>query len=113
MSKKKAAASKESMALALDGDMTIQRIAEIKTQLVETLNGTDSLVLNLKKVTRVDLTFLQLLCSAHRTAHQARKTLELAEVPELVDIAVTTAGFVRENMACGQECSEICLWKES
>lgn len=113
MSKKKAATNKESVALALDGDLTIQGIAELKAQLVETLSGTDSLVLNLKDVAKVDLTFLQLLCSTHRTAHQGGKTLELHEVPELVDAAVTMAGFVRENMACGQECSESCLWKES
>lgn len=113
MSKKKDAGTEKSVELALDGALTIQRIAELKTQLAEALNGTDGLVLNLKDVDRVDLTFLQLLCSAHRAAHQASKFMTLVEVSEAVDNAVTTAGFVRENMACGQECSDSCLWMES
>jgi len=113
MTKKKAAGTKKSVELALDGDLTIQSIAELKTQLGEALDGTKSLVLNLKNVGRVDLTFLQLLCSAHRTAHRSGKLMQLIEVPEAVDSAVLTAGFVRENMACGQECADSCLWKES
>lgn len=113
MSKKASAATQKRADLLFDGEVTIQRVAELKTQLSEALAGTDCLTLNLKDVSRADLTFLQLLCSAHRTAQKAGKEMCLAEIPDAVEKAVADAGFIRENMGCGQECSDNCLWIES
>jgi anti-anti-sigma factor len=112
MTKKKNNAEKKVAALALSGEMTIQRIAEIKKQLSEILAETNELALDLKDVNRADLTFLQLLCSAHRTAQSSGKKIHCSEVSEAVDQAISDAGFVRDNMGCGQDCTDSCLWME-
>lgn len=113
MSKKSKTKAGEIMDVKLEGELTIQRVAELKTCLVAALDDSDGLVIDLKDVGRADLTFLQLLCSAHRTAQRVGKFVKLSEVSEAVDNAVTAAGFLRDNMACGQECSDSCLWMES
>ena len=112
MSKKKTPKTEEYVELALAGEQTIQRIAELKKQLLAALKEQDRMAINLQDVTRADLTFLQLLCSAHRTAQRSGKRLSVANLSAAVVTAVTDAGFVRNNMACGQDCSDTCLWSE-
>ena len=110
---RQAGSSNNSSRLDLNGELTIQRIAELKQQLCSALQDADGLVLNLKEVSRADLTFLQLLCSAHRSAQAAGKFLRCEGVSAAVDKAVSDAGFLRGNMACGQDCSDSCLWIEA
>lgn len=106
------AGKKKGMELAFEGELTIQKVADLKVQLVEALGAHEGLVVNLKDVSRADLTILQLFCSAHRTAQQAGKFFKLTNVSEAVEKAVTDVGFLRDNMACGQECDDSCLWVE-
>lgn len=101
------------MELTFDGELTIHRVAELKTRLAEALQAADGLVIDLGGASRADLAFLQLFCSAHRTAQRAGKFVKLAGMSAAVDTAVTAAGFLRDNMTCGQGCSERCLWMES
>ncbi|HKJ05822.1 MAG TPA: STAS domain-containing protein [Geopsychrobacteraceae bacterium] len=111
MSKK--AGTEKVVELSFEGELTIPKAAELKVQLVEALENSGGVSLNLKNVTQADLTFLQLLCSAHRTAYKAGKVMMLTEVSEAVDREVIAAGFIRDNMSCGQDCSDNCLWLES
>jgi len=99
--------------LSFEGELTIPKVAELKVQLVKALEKSGGMSLNLKNVTRADLTFLQLLCSAHRSAYKAGKVMMLTDVSEAVDSEVIAAGFIRDNMSCGQNCSDSCLWLES
>ena len=113
MSEKAEAKVEKIVELIFDGDLTIQRVAELKTRLVAALDDSDGLVIDLKDAGRADLSVLQLLCSAHRTARGVGKFVKLSMLSEAVDNAVTTAGFLRDNMTCGQECSDGCLWTKS
>ncbi len=54
--------------LFLQGELTVDRMADFKNELQQSLNSTDSLEIDLDQVTKVDLACLQLFCSAHRTA---------------------------------------------
>lgn len=112
MSKNKTAKTDEGTELALSGEQTVQRIGELKKQLLSALEETGRLAINLQDVARADLTFLQLLCSAHRTAQQSGKRMSVINISSAVVTAVTDAGFIRNNMACGQDCSDSCLWSE-
>jgi anti-anti-sigma factor len=112
MSKMADAGKKKGMELAFDGELTIQKVADLKEQLIAALDAQEGLIVNLKDVSKADLTILQLFCSAHRTAQKAGKFFKLINVSEAVDKAVTDVGFLRDNMACGQECDDSCLWVE-
>lgn len=112
MNKKINAGAGKTSELQLSGELTIQQIAEVKAQVCGALADADELVLNLKGVVRADLTFLQLLCSAHRTAQLSGKILCCDEVSQAVNSAISDAGFIRDNMGCGQDCTDSCLWFE-
>lgn len=110
MSTRAQAGVEKIMELTFDGELTIQRVAELKTRLAEALHAADGLVIDLDGASRADLAFLQLFCSAHRTAQRTGKFMKLAGMSEAVDSAVSATGFLRDNMTCGQGCSERCLW---
>ncbi|PLX88202.1 MAG: hypothetical protein C0618_05095 [Desulfuromonas sp.] len=98
------------MELVLKGELTIQQIAELKQQVVDGLAQDQELSLNVGEVTRVDLTFCQLLCSAHRTARNAGRSFRLVNLSTAVDNAINQAGLSRNKVSCEQGCIDSCLW---
>jgi anti-sigma B factor antagonist len=80
--------------LRLDGELTIYRAAELKTLLLEALEGAIALELELSGVTEIDSAGVQLLMLAKRHAQSLGRELRLAghsaavvEVFELFDLA--------------------------
>lgn len=102
--------AEKGMDLTLDGELNIQNVADLKIQLAEALEKCESLSLDLENVSRIDLTTLQLLCSVHRTGWTHGKPVRISKTSDAVESAVDIAGLLRENMKCGQECSDNCLW---
>ena len=58
----------EAYVLKLDGSWTIERAQELKHALVEALKDSDHITIETEGLREVDLSALQLLCSAHRTS---------------------------------------------
>ena len=99
-------------ALRFEGSLTIERAAELKMFLMESLNRMDRLHLVFENVTEVDISFLQLLCSVHRTAVKEKKNLTLdGHRPESLRLSVLEAGFVRQE-GCVLDVQQTCIWKE-
>ena len=86
-------------------EWTVWQAPEIRTALLEQLAAQGPFELDLGEVDEVDLTGLQLLCSAHRTATARGKEFRVTRWSEAFERAVETAGFHRH-----QGCSEGCLW---
>lgn len=53
--------------LELEGELTIETAEELKAVLLQALQGTEELIIDLGKITAADLSCLQLLCSAYRS----------------------------------------------
>ncbi len=86
--------SAETCVLELDGKWTIERASELKNLLLEALKGHDRVLLALDGLEEIDLSCLQLLCSAHRSFLKLDKRLEAREgKPEIFDRVVRDAGF--------------------
>ncbi|MFH0724820.1 MAG: STAS domain-containing protein [Pseudomonadota bacterium] len=84
--------------LTLRGELTIARAEELKAALSESLQGAASVRIQLADVGAVDLSCLQLLCSAHRTAAVLGKSLTLeGEVPPMIRETMKYAGFTRQK----------------
>jgi|Deesub1362A_J573_1020465.scaffolds.fasta_scaffold00073_21 anti-anti-sigma factor len=97
--------------LKATGDLTIERAAELKEVLLRLLGEADNVIFDLKGVNALDLTCLQLMCSAHRTAVMSNKRFTLAETyPEAFKNAVKEAGYYR-HAGCVRG-GEGCLWTE-
>jgi anti-anti-sigma factor len=96
--------------LTLAGELTIERAVELKEALSKSLDEVSQLVLNLEKTAKVDLSALQLLCSAHRTSIRLNKHLSLAgNLSEPFERTVEEAGFFRRK-GCGLSPDKGCLW---
>ncbi len=97
--------------LTLEGDLTIEQAVEIKKALITALGNTDRLIIDLEKVTNIDLTCLQLLCSAHRMSVRQNKRIMLSDKrSEAFGSSCQTAGFQRHT-GCVLDTQETCLWK--
>jgi anti-anti-sigma regulatory factor len=96
--------------LALKGALTIEYATELKSVLLEAIYMKDHLVLSLEEVTEVDLSGLQILCSAHRTSLEQHKQLTLQGArPGSFQQAVKDAGFIR-SVGCHKDPHQKCLW---
>lgn len=97
--------------LVVEGDLTIRHANELKAILMKSLNGLDLLALNFEKATEVDLSCLQLLCSAHRTAVRSGRRLILTrDRSEALKRAIEDAGYSRQR-GCVLDRDSSCFWK--
>lgn len=102
--------SGEKKVMRIEGDLVIQNADKLKQALLKTIQEADHVSVNLDNVTELDLTCLQLLCSAHRTCESTKKRLSLFHpLPEAVHQLIKDTGFYRD-MGCEWNREKSCLW---
>ena len=92
---------KRSGRLVVSGEFTIQNAAEIKLKLLNALDKSDSLILDLTQIDECDFTGIQLFYSLLKSA-ETRKTKITSggEIPDVLKEVIKDSGFVRlENIA--------------
>jgi anti-anti-sigma regulatory factor len=96
--------------ITLDGNLTVNRAEELRMLLIKVLVGADRVHVDFGSVTDVDLSCLQLLCSAHRSASRMKRRLSLSgDWPEPFRQAVEDAGYMR-LAGCHLDTDHSCLW---
>jgi anti-anti-sigma regulatory factor len=102
--------SDETVVLKLKGSWTIERANELKGVLLEILNSCEHMLIELEGLTELDLTTVQLFCSAHRTSLRLGKHLTFHEKKsDTFKRMALDAGFVR-TLGCHKDHDEKCLW---
>jgi len=92
------------------GPMTAPRADELRASLIMALIDADSVEIDIEQVTDVDLSCLELLCSAHRTALRLNKQLTVhGRRPEKLMQVMDDAGYTRLK-GCGCDRDYSCLW---
>jgi len=96
--------------LKLDGEVNIARATDLKDALLKSLEKAETVEINLTDVTGIDLSCLQLLCSAHRTASKKGKILTIKDptLPMYIE-ARKNAGFMYSK-PCQFVTTGDCLW---
>jgi anti-anti-sigma regulatory factor len=93
------------------GDLTIENVQELHQKLSAALDEVTQLTLAFADVTAVDLGFVQLLCSAHRTAVRAGKVMTLdSRRPQIFHRSLKEMGFLRDR-GCVLDSQGSCIWK--
>ncbi len=102
--------SADAHVMRLTGSWTIERASELKQLLLESLSNKQCVTVDLGGVAEVDLSFLQLLCSAHRTflGHNKRFSLQ-DNIPEVIKAFVRNAGYAH-TFGCHRAGGGSCLW---
>ena len=96
--------------VVLDGDLTVADAAELRNILLEALAASDHIEVDLRGVTGLDLSFLQMMCSAGRSARKLGKELFLTgTMGEVIMRARKEVGFIR-NSGCNYNPTTSCLW---
>ena len=96
--------------LTLGGSLTIENALVIKEKLIAALMKEDALKVCIEADAAVDVSFLQLLCSAHRTASKLGKSFTLGPAaPGNFLTAAESAGYSRKR-GCARDREETCLW---
>ena len=99
--------------LRLAGTLTIEYAERLREALLAALEESVRLTLDCSEVTDVDLSGLQLLCSAHRTASSGRHQLELLlPMPAALHRAFNEVGLVRLRACCSVAPGTPCLWQD-
>ena len=97
--------------IMLEGDITLPHMEELKGVLIKALVNADDVSLSMEHVREVDLSGLQLLCSAHRSAIRFKKQLAFSgRRPKALIDAVEAAGYARVT-GCKLDHEKSCLWK--
>jgi anti-anti-sigma factor len=101
-----------SLCVRVEGDLTVQQASELKACLLEALNRARLVRIDLSGVEDMDLTCLQLLCSAHKTALATEKKLVLEnDGRERFGPLFSSAGFPRSK-GCAMDVDTSCLWMQ-
>jgi anti-anti-sigma factor len=97
--------------LKLKGRCTVEHATDLRAVLIDTLTSREQLVVTLEEVDALDLSCLQLLCSAHRTSLDRNGSFILGgTVPEAFRRIVDAAGYCRA-VSCPHDSDTDCLWK--
>jgi anti-anti-sigma regulatory factor len=100
-----------SIVLSLDGDCTIEHAAGLKDLLQESMHRGGHILLNLKGVTAVDVSFLQLLCATHRRTLELHKHMAVdPRRPPILHETAVAAGYYRK-VGCHKDPAKDCLWQ--
>lgn len=98
--------------LTLGGELTLIHADALKETLLVSLQEGGDVTVRFEKVIDMDLSCLQLFCSAHRTAAGAGQRLIMdIEDAELFHRIRSAAGFIRER-GCTDKTGDTCLWLE-
>ena len=82
--------------IILEDALTLRHADEIRQVLMKALVDADEIAITFRNVTDVDLSCLQLLCSAHRSAVRFNKRLKFAgSAPPLFRRSMEAAGYPR------------------
>lgn len=102
--------ARKPITIAIKGDATVGAATRLKATLQQALQSASAVTVSLENITGVDVTFLQLLCSAHRTAAEAGATLTIKGTDrEPVTSLLRQAGFLR-HIGCHESTRRSCLW---
>ena len=96
--------------ITLENDLTLPYAEEMRSVLIKALIDAEKVRVSFGSVTAVDLSCMQLLCSAIRSSVRLNKQLSFAgATPDILKHAVKAAGYSRV-MGCKLGCEKTCIW---
>jgi anti-anti-sigma regulatory factor len=99
-----------SRVLTFSGELTVEHAGAMRTALIQALTDSDHVEMDFSSVTGVDLSCLQLLCSAHRTSLRSNKRINfVGSQPAKLRETLEAAGYSRVT-GCGLDREHSCFW---
>ncbi len=105
--KKKEAIIKE---IVLTGSLSLGSVGEVRTQLQHALSEADTVKILLQDIEDIDLSIIQIICSAHRTALLRNKALILQSHLPAVFIQIIEESGLQGHIGCSHGGKDGCVW---
>jgi anti-anti-sigma factor len=99
--------------IELEGDLSISTAALLRTTLLEGMQTGAKAMLDMAGVRSLDLSGMQLLCSAHRSYAQRNAVLQVRRVNDDFRRIAMTAGYDARQSVCPFRKEDNCLWRLS
>ena len=99
-----------SVVVKIEGEMTVPFASEIRTNLIAAFEESKAIKVDLSAVTEIDVSGLQILCSAHRSSIQLNKQYSIVgrEI-ERIWAAADSSGQLRQK-GCAPDLCGTCIW---
>ena len=101
--------AKDCTTFTMSGELTVSAANGIRTMLLNAMQKAPALRVRLENVSRMDIAFLQLLCSAHRTAADMNKQFTVSGDRDRFLDLLKKSGFQR-HIGCKESGKYPCLW---
>jgi anti-anti-sigma regulatory factor len=96
--------------VTLSGNLTLTEAEDLRMILIKAIINVDQVFLTFGEIQDIDLSCLQLLCSAHRSAIRMNKTVAFSGPwTEPFRRVVHQAGYAR-SVGCSLDCTGSCIW---
>jgi len=96
--------------ITIEGSIDIQNAEELKSNLIMAFQAGDKISVNVERLEDIDISCLELFCSAHLTSVDLKKTISFrSSIPETFRTKLTDAGFIRHT-GCMHDKYRNCLW---
>lgn len=97
--------SDERTVITLSGELNVRSAAQLRVALDESISSSGSVEIEFADVKTADLSLLQLLCSAERTARTSGKKLVIGgEIPDIVIGLFKRTGYFNHGSYSNHEC---------
>jgi len=104
--------SNEHGRLKVSGNLRIEHAAEAREQLLAALERLPSLVVDLSGVETADISFVQLMCAAHREAFARGQEIRVdSDLPDCIREAMERACY-HNRFGCIPEAVGSCVWQK-
>lgn len=99
----------KSARLNISGSITVGNISSLYKKITELLGELDKLEINIGKDSEIDLTFMQVICSAHRTFQSEGKNIFISGDKENLYAHTDAMGYTRHK-GCIHDTDNSCVF---
>ena len=96
--------------LTIEGNIDIQNAGELKSSLIKALHTVEKVFVNVEHVSDIDISCLELFCSAHRSSVRIQKTFAFSSVISGPLRKVVNEGGFKRHVGCVLDVNKTCLW---
>lgn len=100
-----------SITISLGGDFSIETSGELHKTLMESLDESPEIILNLGALESIDMTCMQVICSGCKTAAKMGREYE-CEADAMPECMVALGGNIGgpQGLVCSQNNNKPCIW---
>ncbi len=96
--------------LLLEGNLTMTQVRETHRILFEAIRDVNTLNIELRNIGAMDMSFVQLLCAAHRECLLSGRSIHLqGDRSENINTLLEKSGYCKQ-LGCLPGAKESCLW---